>query len=453
MEDLTLYEIIKAVNGSFGYPSTEVISDISTDTRKIAKGCVFIALKGANFDGHDFAQKAMEMGAVAVITERAINGAKCIIVDSTAKALLDIAKYYRQRFNPILVGITGSVGKTTTKEMVALVLSSKYNSLKTSGNLNNEIGLPLTILNLNSTHQAAVIEMGMSNFGEISNLSQTASPTIGIITNIGYSHIQNLGSREGILKAKLEILDGLTGESPLILNGDDDLLANLKNDISRDIIYYGIENSNVDVHATNIKTIDKTTTFDINFYGKSISAKLNCIGIHNVQNALAAFCVGMITEIEPEKMVKAIADFLPEGFRQSVVKKGEQTVIVDCYNASPDSMRASLAVLSELSPLPGGRRIAVLGDMLELGEMSKTLHESVGEMVTKSKTDILVCYGDKSRYIKESADNSGFKNSVFFKEKKEVVEYLKRTLKKNDLVLFKGSRGMKLEDIINNLYK
>jgi len=313
MEDLTLYEIIKAVNGSYGYPSTEIVSEISTDTRKISKGCVFIALKGANFDGHDFAKKAMEMGAVAVITETAVEDARCIIVDSTAKALLDLASYYRRRFNPILVGITGSVGKTTTKEMVALVLSSKFSTLKTTGNFNNEIGLPLTLLNLSTEHEAAVIEMGMSNFGEISNLSQTARPTIALITNIGYSHIQNLGSPEGILKAKLEILDGITSDAPLIFNGDDDMLTNLENVLNRDIIYYGIENSDVDVRALNIKTIDKMTTFDIIFWGKTISATLNCIGIHNVKNALAAFCVGVVAEIEPEKIVNALADFLPEG--------------------------------------------------------------------------------------------------------------------------------------------
>lgn len=452
MEDLTLYEIIKAVNGSYGYPSTEVISEISTDSRKITKGCVFVALKGENFDGHDFAAKAMELGAVAVITERAVEGARCIIVDNTEKSLLDLASYYRRRFNPILVGITGSVGKTTTKEMVALVLSSKYKTLKTTGNLNNQIGLPKTLLNMTSEHEAAVIEMGMSNFGEISSLSQTARPTIGIITNIGYSHIQNLGSREGILKAKLELLDGLPVESPLILNGDDDMLSNLENVINRDIIYYGIDNSDVDVRAVNVQTQNSTTTFDIIFWGKTISVKLNCIGIHNVKNALAAFCVGMVTDIEPEKMVEAIGQFLPEGLRQSIVKKGEQTLIIDCYNASPDSMKASIAVLSELAPLPGGRRIAVLGDMLELGEMSQELHEGIGEVVAKSKTDLLVCYGENARFIKEKADISGIKESAWYDDREKLVEYLKVTIKANDLMLFKASRGMKLEEVIEQLY-
>ena len=235
MEDLTLYEIIKAVEGSYGYPSTEIISSVSTDTRKITKGCVFIALRGDKFDGHDFAKQAMELGATAVITERPVEGARCIIVDNTKKALADLAGYYRSRFSPVLVGITGSVGKTTTKEMTALVLSGKYMTLKTEGNFNNEIGLPHTLLKLCSEHEAAVIEMGMSDFGEISLLSQISRPTIAVITNIGYSHIENLGSREGILKAKLEILDGTSHDAPLILNGDDDMLSKLKDELNRDI--------------------------------------------------------------------------------------------------------------------------------------------------------------------------------------------------------------------------
>ena len=289
MEDLTLYEIVKAVEGSYGYPSTEIISSVSTDTRKITKGCVFIALRGDKFDGHDFVKQAIEFGAVAAITEKPVEGVKCIIVDNTKKALADLARYYRSRFNPILVGVTGSVGKTTTKEMIALVLSGKYLTLKTEGNFNNEIGLPHTLLNLTSEHEAAVIEMGMSDFGEISMLSQISRPSIAVITNIGYSHIENLGSREGILKAKLEIIDGTSHDAPLILNGDDDMLANLKDEVNRDIVFYGINNPNVDVRATDIEIKDGVTTFVITYWGKTISAKLNCVGMHNVLNALAAF--------------------------------------------------------------------------------------------------------------------------------------------------------------------
>ena len=453
MEDLTIYEIVKAVNGSYGYPSTEIVSNVSTDTRKITPGSVFIAIKGERFDGHDYVKKAAELGAVAAITERPVEGVKCIIVDNTKKALLDLASYYRSRFSPILVGITGSVGKTTTKEMTALVLSGKYLTLKTEGNFNNEIGLPHTIFNLTSEHKAAVIEMGMSDFGEISALSLTARPSIAVITNIGYSHIENLGSREGILKAKLEILDGTTSDSPLILNGDDDMLSKLKDEVNRDIVYYGIENSNVDVRATDIVMENGITTFTITFWGKTISAKINCVGMHNVLDALAAFCVGIMAEIHPTNIVESLSQFVPSGLRQSIVKKGEQTIIIDCYNASPDSMRASLAVLSELKPMANGSRIAVLGDMLELGSMSPKLHEAVGDYVAESKADILVCYGNDAKYIQARAQQRGFKNSRYFDNKEEVVSYLKSIIKSNDLLLFKASRGMKLEEIIDEIYR
>ncbi len=453
MEALTIYEVVKAVNGSYGYPSTEIVLDISTDTRKIKKGSVFVAIKGERFDGHDFAQKAMEQGAVAVITDHAIENAKCIIVDDTKQALLNIASYYRSRFSPVLVGVTGSVGKTTTKEMVALVLSNKYFTLKTEGNFNNEIGLPHTLFGLSQEHTAAVIEMGMSDFGEISALSLTAKPTISVITNIGYSHIENLGSREGILKAKLEILDGVSQDTPLILNGDDDLLSTVKDKINRNIIYYGLENKDVDVSATDIEMNDGSTTFTINYWGKTISAKLSCVGLHNVSNALCAFCVGIIAEIEPQDIVKQLAMFLPEGLRQSIVKKGEQKIIIDCYNASPDSMKASLAILSELKPMENGRRIAVLGDMLELGSMSEKLHSLVGEYVAQSKTDMLLCYGEDSKYICEKANALGFSNTQFFSDKIKLTEYLKETIIDGDLLLFKASRGIKLEEVIDKLYK
>ena len=453
MEDLTIYEVVKAANGSYGYPSTEIVSDISTDTRKIKDGSVFIAIKGERFDGHDFAQKAMEQGAVAVITDRAIENVKCIIVDDTKKALLDIASYYRSRFSPILVGVTGSVGKTTTKEMVALVLSSKYCTLKTEGNFNNEIGLPHTLFGLSQEHTAAVIEMGMSDFGEISALSLTAKPTISVITNIGYSHIENLGSREGILKAKLEILDGASQDAPLILNGDDDLLSTVKEKISRNIIYYGIENKDVDVSASDIEMNNGSTTFTINYWEKSISAKLSCVGLHNVSNALCAFCVGIMSDIKPEDIIKQLEMFLPEGLRQSIVKKGEQEIIIDCYNASPDSMKASLSILSELKPMKKGRRIAVLGDMLELGSMSKKLHTLVGEYVAQSKTDILLCYGQDSKFICEKANEMGLSNSKYFSDKLKLIEFLKEAIIDGDLLLFKASRGIKLEEVIDELYK
>ena len=447
MEQMTLEEIAKAIGGK--NPVNGKTTLICTDTRKIEKGCVFVALMGANFDGHDFVKTAIENGAIAAITERQVDKFPCIVVDSTRKALLDLAKHYRKKFSPILVGVTGSVGKTTTKEMIALALSAKYNTLKNEGNLNNEIGLPLTLFRLDSTYDAAVIEMGMSHFGEIHRLSKTARPTISIITNIGFSHIENLGSQEGILKAKLEILDGMEVDTPLILNADDKLLANVC--LDRDIITYAIENGYADVRAVNIVS-DLDTKFDILYKGDSFPVTLNCIGMHNVLNALAAFTVGVTCKISPTDIIDKLSAYESVGLRQKVEQLGEQTVIIDCYNASPDSMRAAISVLAQMEPKNGGRRVAVLADMLELGKMSPELHENVGEMVVDAKIDKLICYGSNSRYIAKRADELGL-HSGSTTDKGMLLEYLKTTLKPNDIVLFKGSRGMKLEEVIEELYK
>lgn len=447
MEQLTLEEIAKAVGAKNHVNGKATL--ICTDTRKIQKGCVFVALIGANFDGHDFVKTAIENGAIAAITERQIDKLPCIVVGSTRKALLDLAKAYRKKFSPILVGVTGSVGKTTTKEMIALALSAKYNTLKNEGNLNNEIGLPLTLFRLDSTYEAAVIEMGMSHFGEIHRLSKTAKPTISIITNIGFSHIENLGSQEGILKAKLEILDGMDADAQLILNADDKLLANVC--LDRDIITYGIENGYSDVRAVNIVS-DLDTKFDIIYHGEVFPITLNCIGMHNVLNALAAFTVGVTCGISPVDIINKLATYESVGLRQKVEQLGEQTVIIDCYNASPDSMRAAISVLAQIEPKSGGRRVAVLADMLELGEMSPELHENVGEMVVNAKIDKLICYGNNSRYIAKRADELGL-HSGSTTDKGMLLDYLKTTLRPNDVVLFKGSRGMKLEEVIEELYK
>lgn len=447
MEAMTFEEIARAVGGISPISGKSAV--ICTDTRKLEEGCVFLALSGANFDGHDFVRAAFEKGAALAITEREVGKLPCVVVGSTRKALLDLARYYRLKFSPVLVGVTGSVGKTTTKEMIALALSAKYKTLKNEGNLNNEIGLPLTLFRLDSDCEAAVIEMGMSHFGEIHRLSSAAQPTLSVITNIGFSHIENLGSQEGILKAKLEILDGMSANAPLILNADDALLSQVC--LDREILTYGIENETADVRAVNL-SIGETTEFDILYQGESRHAVLNCIGRHNVLNALAAFSVGICSGVAPEAILEKLAQYTPTGLRQRIEKRGEHTLIIDCYNASPDSMKAALSVLSQLKPENAGRRVAVLADMLELGEMSPELHESVGEMAVQSGIDKLICYGNYARYIAKRADELGL-HSGSTTDKEMLLEYLKATLRPDDVVLFKGSRGMRLEEIIEELYQ
>lgn len=451
MEKLLLSEIVTAVRGSFGYPSDIEISSISTDTRTIEKGAVFVALKGKNFDGHDYAKKAMELGAAAVVTERAIEGAECIIVDSTQTALLDIASYYRDKFKIRLIGITGSVGKTTTKEFVSLVMSKKFKTLKTQKNFNNEIGLPMTLFNLTNEHEAAVIEMGMSNFGEISRLSLTAKPNMCVITNIGYSHIENLGSRENILKAKMEILDGADENAPLILSKDDKLLKTVKVRESRKVIFYSTSDSSANVFASDIQTKSDRIEFNINSGGNVYKAVINCLGEHNVKNALAAFCVGRECGIKPEDMIDAIGEFAPDGIRQKVSDINGVKIIADCYNSSPDSAKSAIHTLSQIDTT--GRRIAVLGDMLELGQFSKELHRSVGETVFEEKIDLLLCFGEMSEYYIKGAVKKGFDESKakLFDSKEELSKYLRSVIKENDAVLFKASRGMKFESLIEEL--
>ena len=457
MEPMRLSEIVSAVGGSFGYPQDmdTMISSVSTDTRTIGKNSVFIALKGDNFDGHDYGAKAAELGAEAVIAERAVEGAKCIIVDSTAKALMALANHYRKKFDIPLIGITGSVGKTTTKDMVALVLSKKYNTLKTEGNHNNEVGLPKTLFGIDNTTEAAVIEMGMNHFGEISRLSMCCEPTIAVITNIGHSHIENLGSRQGILKAKMEILDGADYMAPLVLPLDDKMLSLIEPRHGRRIVFCSAagKKKKADVYAADIKPDAEGISFTIGYEGGSVPVRLGCLGEHNVRNALIAFAVGMLLDIEPEKMAEAIGEFKPQGIRQNIRSVRGMTFIVDCYNAAPDSIKAALSTLGQTAVPEGGRRIAVLSDMLELGGKSKALHKLAGEYVGASGADMLFCCGSDAVCYIDGAEKKGMAPGAcrHFESKQEMTKALKAELHEGDAVLFKASRGMKLEEVVEAL--
>ncbi|MDE6155332.1 MAG: UDP-N-acetylmuramoyl-tripeptide--D-alanyl-D-alanine ligase, partial [Eubacterium sp.] len=354
--------------------------------------------------------------------------------------------YYRSKFNIPLVGLTGSVGKTTTKEFTYLVVNAKYNAIKTLGNLNNEIGLPQMLFNLDDSTQAAVIEMGMNHFGEIHRLTTAAKPTIALITNVGTSHIENLGSREGILEAKLEILDGLEKGSPLILNGDNDMLKTVKNDDYK-IVFYGIEDG--DFKAENITQDNDQTAFDIVYFGKRQRVVIPTIGIHNVYNALAAFAVGYFLDIDSQMCADALAQYVPEGMRQKSVSYGGITFIEDCYNASPDSMRAAIHTLADTK---SNKKIAVLSDMLELGDYSIQAHSEVGKMAADAGVDYLFTVGEMSKYINSSAKENGLENAFHFDSKEELADKLLEILQTGDAVIFKASRGMKLEDVIHNVY-
>ncbi len=423
---------------------------VCTDTRKIEQGCLFIAIKGENFDGHEFAEKAIENGAQAVLCEKDCGlGERQILVESTRQALLDLAGYYRSLFNIPVIGITGSVGKTTTKEMTHAVMSSKYNTLKNEGNLNNEIGVPLTLFRLEKSHEAAVIEMGMSDFGEIARITKAVKPDAAIISNIGVSHIEHLGSQEGILRAKLEILQGMKEDSPVILNGDDKLLVTVRPG-AHPVIYYGIENEKSMFKALNITSKENETELEVGFSGGSGRVSLPFPGRHNVYNALAAVAAGSLFGIDVNDGLEALKNYVPSGMRQRINKKCGITFIEDCYNASPDSQAAALAVLGGMN---AKRKIAVIGDMLELGSVSEQAHYTVGIKAGENKIDAVFTYGERSLETARGARNAGIGEVKSFTDKQEIANELKAYLKADDAVLFKASRGMKLEDVIYSIYE
>ncbi len=458
MEKMSFQAILKATGGRQGCKSDifdaaqAYITGVKTDSRKIAPGDLFVAIKGEHFDGNAYVEQALQKGAAAVLTVRNVCDPRVIVVEDTVKALMATAKAYRRNFFAFVVGVTGSVGKTSTKEMIYAVLSAHHKTLKTDGNHNNEIGLPLTLFELDDSYRYAVIEMGMSGFGEITELSKVAYPNVGVITNIGISHIEVLKSRENILKAKMEIVNGMQSDAPLILNTDDDLLRKTAETLERPALTYGIDQY-ADIMASNIRINGYSTEFDITAYGLSHHAVIPTIGKHNVYNALAAFAVGLTVDMQPQQIIKALFHYQNAAMRQEIKEIGGCKFIIDCYNASPDSMKAALSVLSDIECTGAAKRVAVLGDMLELGEISEEQHFEIGKFASRSKLDILICYGDMARHIKRGALISGMRSVVFFDKKEEASAYLTKVLRKGDVVLFKASRGMALEEIIEQTQK
>lgn len=445
--NLSLHEIEQAANGKL-FGADKTICAVTIDSRTASKGTLYVAIKGDRFDGHDFCASAVENGAAAVVCERAPDvQVPYVLVNSTRQALLDIAGLHRAKHKDVkVVGLTGSVGKTTTKEMTYAVLKQQFDTIKTEGNLNNEIGMPKTLFRLTAKTQAAVIEMGMSNFGEIERMAVVCRPDIAIITNIGVSHIEFLGSRDGILQAKTEILAGLPAGAPLILNGDDDKLWNYKNDKYKQI-YFAVDNPQADVFATEIAEENGETAFTVRFGGKTQRVVIPTVGKHNVYDALAAFAVGCSLSIPPERIAAGLRGYVPAGMRQRIREVAGITVIEDCYNASPDSQKAALNVLSSLS---AKRKIAVLGDMLELGSYAEEAHRAVGAYAAQKNVDRLFCFGKAAEWIKAAAEDTV--PTAHFTDKTALTKALSDTLAAGDAVLFKASRGMALEEVIKKLY-
>ncbi|MFT9493494.1 UDP-N-acetylmuramoyl-tripeptide--D-alanyl-D-alanine ligase [Anaerosolibacter sp.] len=455
---LAVREIVLATNGEliFGDPET-FIQGIAIDSRKVKKGELFIPLIGEHFDGHSFIGDVLRHGAGGVLCARSkyesveMDENQCVVlVDDTLKAMQSLAKYYLSKFEIPVIGVTGSTGKTSTKDMIYAVLSQRYKVLRNQGNFNNHIGLPLTIFDLENHHELAVLEMGMSGLGEISLLAELVRPTIAAITNIGLSHIEHLGSQENIMKAKMEITNYFHKGSRLIVNGDDEHLGTLQHkEFHFDIIYIGVH-GRYNYIAENIQDLGEYgSQFDLSIGSHKYTFKLKVPGKHNIYNALIAIVIGIEMNVDIRLIQGALEEFGGSKMRLNIFSTSEGIKIInDAYNASPDSMMSAISVLDKMI---ANRKIACLGDMLEMGEYTERGHYQVGaEIMNGHKLDMLIAVGNSARYIAAGAKEHGFDQKYIFicKDNHGAIEILKEILKCGDAVLVKGSRGMKMEEIV-----
>ena len=447
--ELSLNEILEATSGRVIVKGKSDFNNICIDTRKIQKNNIYLAINGERFNGNKFVMEAFSKGAsIAIVDEVLFDIDKCknlgtiIKVDNSEKALLDLASFYRKKLGLKIVGVTGSCGKTSTKDLIAAFLSEKYKVFKTKGNFNNQIGLPLMILELDSTYDVAVLEMGMSNLGEIDVLANCARPDIAVITNIGLSHIENLKTQDNILKAKCEIFNYFNESNTLIINGDDKNLLKIT-DKCFEILRIGY-NHEYDVYAFNIILKEDNTTFSIKDNNQEYTFTIPMAGKHNVLNSMLAIEVAKKLKVSFEEMEKGIKNLEATSMRLEVIKKDKITIINDCYNASPDSMKSSIDVLNTYKK---GRKVAILGTMNELGDEAIKAHTEVGDYA-KDKIDLLIAIGDYKDCFKKGFN---LDNILVFSDKKDFLSNLKAIIKENDVILVKASRGMKFEEIVNSL--
>ena len=436
-----------------GLADASPVTAVVTDSRKVVPGCVFVCFPGQKVDGHDFAAAAFQAGAGWIVANRPVPGVppeRLILCPNSHHAMVRMAANYRTLFSPILIGVTGSVGKTTTKEFCYAVLSAFGPTLKTEGNQNNEIGLPNTLFRLDDTIRYGVVEMGMSNLGEIERLVRAARPAAGIITCIGVSHLETLGSRENILKAKLEICAGLPDGAPLVLNRDDDLLPGAKLPARlRPVWFSAAGDSAADVRALDVRDAQDGQTFVIEdrAHGR-FEAYIPVPGRHNVGDALAAWTAAVRLGLDPARAAAALAEYQATGMRQHILHSGGVTVVEDCYNASPDSMKAALVMFGQM---PLARRAALLGDMLELGAVSEQAHAQVGRWAAENGVNYLVAYGPQSTLTARAAAEAGVE-TVHCTDPDEAAARLAAWLRPGDGLLAKASRGMQLETILQRYY-
>lgn len=435
-----------------GTASGTEIDLVTTDSREVRPGCVFVAFPGERFDGHDFAAQALENGAEYVVLNHPMEGAaaeRTVLCPDSYRAMMTIGANYRSQFCPKIIGVTGSVGKTTTKQMTYAALAGFGETICTEGNQNNELGLPRTLLRMERGTEYAVVEMGMSHLGEIERLSRCARPDVGIITCIGVSHIGNLGSRENICKAKLEICAGLPEGAPLILNGDDAYLRRAALPDHVRPVWFSLEDPSADVFARDIRPEGDGMRFVLeDRAADTLELYLPAMGHHNAANALAAYAAVTRLGLDGRRAAAGLEQFRQTGMRQRIVHSKGVDVIEDCYNANPDSMKAALAMFREY---PCQRRFALLGDMLELGEMSEAAHEELGRQAAEYGVDCLIGYGPQAQRTVWTAQKAGL-NARHADSWRTAADWLLAEMRPGDALLVKASRGMALENVLKYFY-
>ena len=455
MKNMSLQKIAAACGGTYcgsADLSDREVSSVVIDSRKAEKDSLFVAIKGARVDGHSFIPQVMEKGALCAVSEQDLGDVPYpyIKVGSCEQALKDIAEHYRRSLDIRVVGISGSVGKTSTKEMIASVLGQKFNVLKTEGNFNNEIGLPLTVFNIREEHEIAVLEMGISHFGEMTRLAKIARPDICVITNIGVAHIESLGSRDGILKAKTEMFKYMNPEGTIILNGDDDKLRGFVPENGVSPVYFGLDPS-CPYHAEKTENKGLRGT-DAEFVtpDSRFRAHISIPGGHMAYNALAGIAVGTALGMTPDEMARGIEALVPIAGRNNLIETKRWSIIDDCYNANPASMKSSLDVLA----CADTRTVAILGDMFELGASEKEMHYEVGAYAAEKGISVLICIGglsaETARGAREAADGAAME-ILHYSTKEDFFKEMNDVLKKDDTILVKASHGMEFTEIVNFL--
>lgn len=451
MENISVRDIVEATGGTLLCGDENMqIRDICIDSKEIAKGDLFVPIIGQRVNAHQFIEQALEVGAASLTSEHyAISAEKPYIkVKDTIQALQDIGSYMRKRLTLPIIAVTGSVGKTTTRNMIAAALKSQYQVFETQKNYNSQIGVPIMLSRIGSSDQMAVLECGMSEEGQIHILSNLVKPKAAVVTTIGLAHIEQLKTQENIRKEKLSIIDGMEEDGILFLNGDDPMLAELKGTLNCNTYYYGTQ-SWCDYRAEQIRFERERSYFDFVHENKRIHVDLNMLGNHNVLNCVAALGISDVFGVSAEKAAEVFRTF--QGLRQTIRRQENRfTIIDDTYNASPDSMRASLEVLCHMETK--GRRIAVLGDMFELGEDSEKYHSDVGEFAASLPIDELVVVGNQAKAIRRAAQARNSEMKTYeFSDNEETAMYLLATLMPEDIVLVKGSNGMHMKEIVNLL--